>query len=126
MSGPKRVQCGPKRVVLLKGHYPFVLQLLMDSLGGSALALMIACCSASSAHCDETLSTLSYALRAKNIRNKPIVQVRAPLVLLCVPACETSRQAGKGGGRGVAGVAGGRAGALVGQTETSLAAAHPT
>lgn len=46
----------------------------MDSLGGSALALMIACCSPSCAHLEESLSTLGYATRAKNIRNRPTVQ----------------------------------------------------
>ena len=51
-------------------------QLLMDSLGGSALALMIACCSPTGAHVEETLSTLNYATRAKNIRNLPVVQAR--------------------------------------------------
>ncbi|KAG7668638.1 hypothetical protein KSW81_005397 [Nannochloris sp. 'desiccata'] len=45
-------------------------KLLMDSLGGSALSLMIACCSPSSAHLEETLSTLSYATRAKNIKKR--------------------------------------------------------
>ncbi len=50
----------------------------MDSLGGSALALMIACCSPTGAHVEETLSTLNYATRAKNIRNRPVVQVQAP------------------------------------------------
>jgi hypothetical protein len=50
-------------------------KLLMDSLGGSALSLMIACCSPSSAHLEETLSTLSYATRAKNIKNAPAVQM---------------------------------------------------
>ena len=43
--------------------------------GGSALALMIACCSPASSAVEETLSTLSYATRAKNIRNRPAVQV---------------------------------------------------
>lgn len=43
--------------------------------GGSALALMIACCSPASSAVEETLSTLSYATRAKNIRNRPSVQV---------------------------------------------------
>ena len=51
----------------------------MDSLGGSALALMIACCSPTGAHVEETLSTLNYATRAKNIRNRPVVQVQALL-----------------------------------------------
>lgn len=50
-------------------------KLLMDSLGGSAMALFIACCSPSSAHADETLHTLGYASRAKNIKNSPAVQV---------------------------------------------------
>lgn len=49
-------------------------KLLMDSLGGSALALMIACCSPASGAVEETLSTLSYATRAKNIQNRPTVQ----------------------------------------------------
>ena len=60
-------------------HIPYrdskLTKLLMDSLGGNALALMIACCSPSSQHVEETLSTLSYATRAKNIRNKPVVSV---------------------------------------------------
>ncbi len=43
--------------------------------GGSALALMIACCSPTASAVEETLSTLSYATRAKNIRNRPAVQV---------------------------------------------------
>ncbi|KAK9867467.1 hypothetical protein WJX84_002302 [Apatococcus fuscideae] len=60
-------------------HVPYrdskLTKLLMDSLGGSALALMIACCSPSATHVEETLSTLSYATRAKNIRNTPFVQM---------------------------------------------------
>lgn len=50
-------------------------KLLMDSLGGNCLTLMIACVSPSSHNLDETLSTLNYATRAKNIRNKPMVQI---------------------------------------------------
>lgn len=50
-------------------------KLLMDSLGGSAMSLMIACCSPSAVHLEETLSTLSYATRAKNIKNAPAVQM---------------------------------------------------
>jgi len=57
-------------------HVPFrdsvLTKLLMDSLGGNGLAMMIACCSPSSLHVDETLRTLQYATRAKNIRNKPV------------------------------------------------------
>ena len=49
--------------------------LLMDSLGGTSKALMIACCSPSEAYFDETLSTLNYASRTMNIKNKPVVQM---------------------------------------------------
>ena len=45
----------------------------MDSLGGSSKALMIACVSPSALYFDETLSTLSYAARTMNIKNKPVV-----------------------------------------------------
>lgn len=59
-------------------HIPYrdskLTKLLMDSLGGSALTLMIACCSPSSLQVEETLSTLTYATRAKNIQNRPVVQ----------------------------------------------------
>ena len=36
---------------------------------------MVACCSPSSKYSEETLSTLQYASRAKNIRNSPMVQL---------------------------------------------------
>ena len=38
-------------------------KLLMDSLGGTSMTLMIACCSPSSFFMEETLSTLNYATR---------------------------------------------------------------
>ena len=47
----------------------------MDSLGGNSLSLMIACCSPAAAHVEETMTTLYYATRAKNIRNQPSVQM---------------------------------------------------
>lgn len=50
-------------------------KLLMDSLGGASKALMFACCSPASSYLEETLQTLSYAARARNITNKPAVQV---------------------------------------------------
>ena len=49
--------------------------LLMDSLGGSSKALMIACVSPSAVYFDETMSTLKYAARTMNIKNKPLIQV---------------------------------------------------
>jgi hypothetical protein len=36
---------------------------------------MIACVSPSSAYFDETLSTLNYATRTMNIKNKPVIQM---------------------------------------------------
>jgi len=59
--------------------------LLMDSLGlviimfylmifsGSSKALMIACVSPSATYYEETLSTLNYATRTMNIKNKPVI-----------------------------------------------------
>lgn len=51
--------------------------LLMDSLGGSSKALMIACISPSDEYADETQSTLNYATRTMNIKNKPIIKMDA-------------------------------------------------
>ncbi|CAJ0580049.1 unnamed protein product, partial [Mesorhabditis spiculigera] len=56
-------------------HIPYrdskLTRLLQDSLGGNTKTLMIACISPSDNNFDETLSTLRYANRAKNIKNKP-------------------------------------------------------
>ncbi|VEN53899.1 unnamed protein product [Callosobruchus maculatus] len=56
-------------------HIPYrdskLTRLLQDSLGGNTKTLMIACISPSSRDYMETLSTLRYANRAKNIHNKP-------------------------------------------------------
>jgi hypothetical protein len=49
--------------------------LLMDSIGGTSKTLMIACVSPSNVYADETISTLNYASRAMNIKNKPVLQV---------------------------------------------------
>ena len=49
--------------------------LLMDSIGGTAKTLMIACVSPSEIYADETMSTLNYASRAMNIKNRPEVQM---------------------------------------------------
>ncbi|XP_047115391.1 chromosome-associated kinesin KIF4A [Schistocerca piceifrons] len=48
-------------------------RLLQDSLGGNSVTLMIACVSPADYNLDETMSTLRYADRARNIKNKPIV-----------------------------------------------------
>ncbi|XP_055531112.1 kinesin-like protein KIF17 [Wyeomyia smithii] len=58
-------------------HVPYrdskLTRLLQDSLGGNTKTLMIACISPADSNYDETLSTLRYASRAKNIANKPKV-----------------------------------------------------
>jgi kinesin family protein 12 len=54
-------------------------RLLMDSLGGSALTLMIACVSPLKIQLDDTMNTLNYAMRASTIKNKPTVQVSTGL-----------------------------------------------
>ena len=51
--------------------------LLQDSLGGTSKALMIACVSPSNTYAEETFSTLNYASRAMNIKNKPVLQMDA-------------------------------------------------
>ena len=60
-------------------HIPYrdskLTMLLMDSIGGSAKTLMIACVSPSATYSDETMSTLNYASRTMNIKNKPLVQM---------------------------------------------------
>jgi hypothetical protein len=57
-------------------HIPYrdskLTRLLQDSLGGSGRTLMLACCSPSSHHLDETTNTLSFASKAKNIQNRPV------------------------------------------------------
>ncbi|XP_047580601.1 kinesin-like protein KIF17 isoform X7 [Lutra lutra] len=56
-------------------HIPYrdskLTRLLQDSLGGNTKTLMVACLSPADNNYDETLSTLRYASRAKNIKNKP-------------------------------------------------------
>lgn len=56
------------------GHVPYrdskLTRMLQDSLGGNSKTLMLACVSPSDANYSETLSTLHYANRAKNIKNK--------------------------------------------------------
>jgi uncharacterized small protein (DUF1192 family) len=49
-------------------------KVLKDSLGGQSLALMIACVSPAATYADESVSTLWYASRAKNIVNRPSVR----------------------------------------------------
>uniref|UniRef100_A0A3Q3INY6 Kinesin motor domain-containing protein n=1 Tax=Monopterus albus TaxID=43700 RepID=A0A3Q3INY6_MONAL len=67
----------PKR----KGsHIPYrdskITRILKDSLGGNSKTLMIACISPSSSDFDESLNTLNYAMRARNIQNQATVNCK--------------------------------------------------
>uniref|UniRef100_A0AAZ3NQM1 Kinesin motor domain-containing protein n=1 Tax=Oncorhynchus tshawytscha TaxID=74940 RepID=A0AAZ3NQM1_ONCTS len=59
------------------GHVPYrdskLTRLLQDSLGGNSRTVMIACVSPSDRDFMETLNTLKYANRARNIKNKVMV-----------------------------------------------------
>ncbi|CAL5383768.1 unnamed protein product [Camellia sinensis] len=63
-------------------HVPYrdskLTRLLQDSLGGNSRTVMIACISPADINAEETLNTLKYANRARNIQNKPVVN-RDPL-----------------------------------------------
>ncbi|PVU87402.1 hypothetical protein BB561_006356 [Smittium simulii] len=58
-------------------HIPYrnskLTRLLEDSLGGNSLTLMIACVTETKANYNENLSTLRYANRARNIKNKIVI-----------------------------------------------------
>jgi chromosome segregation ATPase len=58
-------------------HIPYrdskLTRLLQDSLGGNAHTLMIACVSPAEWNAGETVNTLKYANRARNIKNRAVV-----------------------------------------------------
>ena len=60
-------------------HVPYrdskLTRLLQDSLGGNTKTVMIAAISPADYNFEETLTTLRYASRAKNIKNKPRVNM---------------------------------------------------
>ncbi|GMI77262.1 hypothetical protein like AT5G60930 [Hibiscus trionum] len=59
------------------GHVPYrdskLTRLLQDSLGGNSKTVMIACVSLADTNAEETLNTLKYANRARNIQNKAVI-----------------------------------------------------
>lgn len=57
-------------------------RILQDSLGGNSRTTMIACASPSDSNLEESLSTIKYASRARNIKNKPIVNRDANSMLI--------------------------------------------
>ncbi|KAJ3214835.1 Kinesin-like protein kif21b [Dinochytrium kinnereticum] len=58
-------------------HVPYrdskLTRMLQDSLGGNSQTLMLACISPSDSNYGETVNTLNYANRARNIRNRVVV-----------------------------------------------------
>ncbi|XP_019156476.1 PREDICTED: kinesin-like protein KIN-4A [Ipomoea nil] len=60
-------------------HVPYrdskLTRLLQDSLGGNSRTVMIACISPADINAEETLNTLKYANRARNIQNKPVINI---------------------------------------------------
>ncbi|OCF36777.1 hypothetical protein I316_01373 [Kwoniella heveanensis BCC8398] len=62
--------CDP---VKARGHIPYrdskLTRMLQDSIGGNSLTTMIACVSPIEANIGETINTIKYASRARNIRN---------------------------------------------------------
>ena len=64
------------------GHIPYrdskLTRLLQDSLGGNTKTVMVANIGPADWNYDETLSTLRYANRAKNIQNKVRAAPHAP------------------------------------------------
>ncbi|KAL6837476.1 kinesin domain-containing protein [Trichoderma camerunense] len=67
-------------------HIPYreskLTRLLQDSLGGRTKTCIIATISPSKSNLEETISTLEYAFRAKNIRNKPQLHMMTKKMLL--------------------------------------------
>ena len=67
-------------------HIPYrdskLTRILQDSLGGNSRTTMIACVSPADCNHDESLSTIKYASRARNIKNKPIVNRDANSILI--------------------------------------------
>lgn len=85
-------------------HIPYrdskLTRLLQDSLGGNAKTVMVANIGPASYNYDETLSTLRYANRAKNIKNKPKINEDPKDALLREFQEEIARLKGRLGGKG--------------------------
>jgi len=75
-----------KRSAAGTGHIPYrdskLTRILQDSLGGNSRTTMLACVSPAEMNHEESLSTIKYASRARNIKNKPIVNRDANSILI--------------------------------------------
>ncbi|KAL3457912.1 P-loop containing nucleoside triphosphate hydrolase protein [Aspergillus heterothallicus] len=81
-------------------HIPYreskLTRLLQDSLGGRTKTCIIATISPARSNLEETISTLDYAFRAKNIRNKPQINSTMPKkTLLREFTCEIEKLKGE-------------------------------
>ncbi|XP_031825289.1 kinesin-like protein 98A isoform X2 [Nomia melanderi] len=73
LSSSNDVSSSSKRSVFIPYRDSVLTWLLKDSLGGNSKTIMIAAISPADCNYGETLSTLRYANRAKNIINKPTI-----------------------------------------------------
>ncbi|XP_076638650.1 kinesin-like protein 98A isoform X1 [Colletes latitarsis] len=73
VSSTGDASCSSKRSVFIPYRDSVLTWLLKDSLGGNSKTIMIAAISPADCNYGETLSTLRYANRAKNIINKPTI-----------------------------------------------------
>ena len=75
-----------KKIAKGKSFIPYrnskLTRILQDSLGGNSRTTMIACVSPAESNYEETLSTIKYASRARNIKNKPVVNRDANSILI--------------------------------------------
>jgi kinesin family protein 4/21/27 len=69
-----------------KVHVPYrdskLTRMLQDSLGGNSKTLMICCVSPADSNYSESLNALKYANRARNIQNKPILNIDPTVALI--------------------------------------------
>eukprot|EP01006_Ploeotia_vitrea_P026400 TRINITY_DN59391_c1_g1_i1.p1 TRINITY_DN59391_c1_g1~~TRINITY_DN59391_c1_g1_i1.p1 ORF type:complete len:905 (+),score=82.31 TRINITY_DN59391_c1_g1_i1:94-2808(+) len=69
-------------------HIPYrdskLTRILQDSLGGNARTTLLCCCSGAESNKAETLSTMQFASRAKQIQNRPIVNKELTLSELTI------------------------------------------
>jgi kinesin family protein 4/21/27 len=66
-------------------HVPYrdskISRMLQDSLGGNSRTLMITCISPADVNFEESMTALKYANRARNIKNKPVVNIKGDQVV---------------------------------------------
>jgi len=97
LADEERVSKGEK--VYVPYRQSKLTRLLQDALGGNSQTLFMACVSPSDTNASETLSSLKYANRARNIKNAPTQNVDATALelqrlqaLTSVLQCEVVRQ----------------------------------